>query len=430
VPCSPLTSNQLNPPPYSGSGFAPQLPPLNIPFGSQGMPDLNELQSILQFLTPAGSFRPQFDPHYLNNIYGAINDLLNRFMPFLMIYKFFLPLLELILCIIEVLCSLLNPFKLPIALSRLFRVCLPAVLSMFPFFALIIMIISLLLLIISLIVYLIERIILIMEILVQNVIALGRAVQRNEGDSITAILIKIGDLLCFLQNLFVIFGVILIAVEIIKAILSLGFNIPPCASGNNSSCCSPDVCPQFIQQNGTLTSSTGNFLYYNQVGIDSGLTLPAGFPPIVSTVRSESWQFYDPNLTQSQAFINITHAFDLPAGNNTVFFPGGTNYTTSTAPSSTPYTINFRFFYNPAAFNRVDPKGARYVKAVNIIVQSPPTKGVSSYTGSGFVAPFDGTLNLVGGVMTEDDGTNILDSNGQTTPINTFIHNPVDCVWC
>jgi hypothetical protein len=264
-----------------------------------------------------------------------------------------------------------------------------------------------------------------MEIIVQNVIALGRAVQRNEGDGITAILIKIGDLLCFLQNLFVIFGVILIAIEIIKAILSLGFNIPPCASGNNSSCCSPDVCPQFIQQNGTLTSSTGNFLYYNQVGIDSGLVLPAGFPPIVSTIRNESWQFYDPNLTQSQAFINITHAFDLPAGNNTVFFPGGTNYTSSTPPSSTPYTINFRFFYNPAAFNKTDPKGARYVRVINVIIQSPPTAGVASYTGQGFIAPFDGTLNLIGGVMQEDDGTTIL-SNNQTIPLNTFIHNPVD----
>lgn len=424
MPCAPLVGSQVSPPPFSGSGFSPQLPPLNIPFGSQGMPDLNELQSILQFITPAGSFRPHFDPHYLNNVYGAVNDLLNRFMPFLMVYKFFLPILNMILCIIEVLCSLMNPFKLSSALSRLFRVCIPELLALFPFFALIIMIISLLLLIISLIIYLIERIILIMEILIANVIALGRAIQRNEGDSITAELIKIGDLLCFLQNLFVIFGIILLAIQIIEAILSLGFNIPPC-SNSNGGCCDSTTCPEFIKNNGTLTSSTGNFLYYNQVGVDSGLILPVGFPPIVSTIRNESWQFYDPNLSQSQAFINITHAFDLPQGNNTVFFPAGTNYTATTSSSSVPYTISFRFFYNPATFNVVDPKGPRYIRASNVIVQNPPTAGVSSYTGKGFVAPFNGTLDLIGGVMTEDDGTNILNAQGQPIPLNTFIHIPV-----
>jgi hypothetical protein len=418
-----LTSTQLAPPPFGGSGFSPQLPNLNIPFGSQGMPDLSELYQILAFITPAGTFRPHFDPHYLNNVYGAINDLLSKFMPFLMIYKFLLPVLNLILCIIEVLCALMNPFALSRAISRLFRVCIPEFLALFPFFALIIMIISLLLLIISLIIYLIERIIIIMEILIANVIALGRAVQRNEGDSIVAILIKIGDLLCFLQNLFIIFGVILLIVEIIKAILSLGFNIPPCGSG--SSCCDSTVCPQFIQQNGNLTSSTGNFLYYNQVGIDSGLILPAGFPPIVKTVRSESWQFYDPKLTQSQAFINITNAFDLPAGTSKVFFPGGTNYTASTSPSSVPYTISFRFFYNPTAFNVTDLKGPRYVRANNVIVQNPPTSGVASYTGHGFVAPFNGTIDLIGGTMTEDDGTDIINSQGQTTTLNAFIHIPV-----
>jgi hypothetical protein len=429
MPCLPVADSAFSPPDVPGvDGFSPILPPLNIPYPAEALQDLGSLFNSLSLILPPGTLRPNFDPDYLDDSYGGINDLLGKFMPFLMLYKFFLPVLNLILCIIEVLCALLDPFKLPGAINRLFRQCIPEFLALFPFFALVIMIISLLLLMLTLIEYLVARIAQIIEIIVQNIILLGRATQRLEEDSIIGIVKKIGDLLCFLQNLFIIFGVFNAIIQIIKALLSLSFNIPPCDSSNGSSsgCCTPDVCPDFIKNNDTITSSTGNFLYYNQVGIDSGLKLPVGFPPIVSTIRNESWQFYDPNLSKRQAFINITNAYDLPTGTVKVFFPAGTSYNITTSPSSTPYTINFRFFYNPIAFNINDPKGPRYIKAVNVIVQNPPTAGVAAYDGQSFVTPFNGTLNLVGGVITEDDNTPILDSNGNTTPLNTFIHRPVD----
>lgn len=429
MPCAVIDPASVSSPNIPGiGGFSIPLPDLNIPFPTVPMPDLSALYDILSFILPIGTMKPNFEPDFLNDIYGAINDLLSKFMPFLMLYKFFLPVLNLILCIIEVLCALTNPFKLINAIIKLFRQCIPEFLALFPFFALILMIISLILLIITLIEYLIERIINIILIIIENILALGRAAQRLESDSIIAILKKVGDLLCFLQNLFVILGVILLIIQIIKSILTLSFKIPPCDSSDSSDngCCTPDVCPDFIKNNDTITSSTGTFLYFNQVGIDSGLILPTGFPPIVSTIRQESWQFYDPNLAQNQAFINITHAYDLPAGNNTVFFPSGTSYTTITSPSSTPYTINFRFFYNPATFGISDPLGARYVKAVNVIVQNPPTTGVSDYDGHTFIAPFNGTLNLIGGVMTEDNDIPILTSQNMTIPLNTFIHLPLD----
>lgn len=429
MPCTPIKDNQVSPPNAPGvSGFANNLPGLNIPFSPIDNVDLNALFNQLGLLLPPGALKANLDPDVVNELYKGVNNILTAFGPFLLLYKFFLPVLNLILCIIEVLCALLNPFKLPGAISKLFRVCLPEFLSLFPFFALVIMVISLLLLMVALIEYLVARIIQIMEIIIANIISLGRAAQRLEEDGIIAILTKIGDLLCFLQNLFVILGVILIIVEVIKSILSLGFSIPPCDSSDGSStgCCTADVCPSFIKNNSIITSNTGNFLYYNQVGINSGLSLPAGFPPIVSTVRNESWQFYDPNLGQSQAFINISKAFDLPAGVKKVFFPAGTNYTVSTEPSSTPYTINFRFFYDPSAFNIIDPKGARFLNAVNVIIKDPPTAGVAAYDGTSTVAPTNGTLNLIGGVMEEDDGTPILDAHNNTIPLNTFIHNAVD----
>lgn len=429
MPCTPLPESNIvapNPGSFPGAGgFAISLPDLNIPFPPLPLQDLMAIFNQLSFILPPGPLKPNLEPNVIINIYGAVNDLLKGFAPFLMLYKFFLPVLNLILCIIEVLCSLLNPFTLGGAISNLFRNCIPEFLSLFPAFAIPIMLISLLLLILALIDYLITRILGIIDVILANLAILGKAASRLDNDSIIEIVKKIGNLLCSLQNLFVIFGVLTTIIQIIKAILSLGFKIPPCDSsgGNPSPCCTPDVCPDFIKNNSDITYNTGTFLYLNEVGIDSGLTLPIFFPPIISTTRAESWQFYDANLSVNQAFINITHAHDLPSNSTKVFFPGGTNYTTTTSPPSTPYIISFRFFYVPADFdfNPGDPKGPRFMRIANAIVQSPPTAGVSSFNNS-LVAPFNGTLNLVGGVITEDNGAPVLDSQGRTVPLNTFIH--------
>ena len=55
------------------------------------------------------------------------------------------------------------------------------------------------------------------------------------------------------------------------------------------------------------------------------------------------------------------------------------------------------------------------------IVAAPPTIGTSSYNNT-IIAPFNGTLNLIGGMVTEDDGTVLQDSNGNSISINKFIH--------
>jgi hypothetical protein len=427
MPCTPLPETNVTPPSagtFPGSnGYAVALPSYNIPFAPSPVEDLTAIFNQLSFILPPGTLKPKMEPNVIIDVYGAVNSLLEKFSPFLMLYKFFLPVLNLILCIIEVLCSLLNPFSLGGAINNLFRNCIPEFLSIFPAFAIPIMIMSLLLLILSLIEYLITRIVGMIDVIIANLNMLGKAAPRLDNDSIMGIVKKIGDLICSLQNLFVVFGVLTTIIQIIKAIISLGFKIPPCSSSGGSSCCTPDVCPGFIKNNSDIISSTGTFLYYNEVGIDSGLVLPASFPPIISSTRSESWQFYDSNLSTMQAFSNIVKAYDLPAGTSKIFFPGGTNYTTTTDPNSTPYVISFRFFYNPVDFsyNPTDPKGPRYIKIVNAIVKDPPTIGVSSYNND-LIAPFNGTLNLIGGIVTEDNGDIIVDSQNRPVPLNTFIH--------
>jgi hypothetical protein len=427
--CTPLNDSAFSVPPSPGTRPSFQLPNLNIPIPSIPLDDLSELFQLLSMILPPGTLKPTFEPDVLNDIYAGIKNLLDQFLPFLMLYKFLLPILDMILCIIEVLCSLTNPIKMIRALKRLFRVCIPEFLSLFPFLALILMIISLLLLLLALIEYLIQRILQIIEMILKNLIILAKSTQALNNDSIIAIVKKIGDLLCVLQNLFILFAIFNLIIQVIKAILSLAFKIPPCDSSDGSAdgCCTPDVCPDFLKNNTTITSNTGTFLYYGEVGLDSGLTLPMGFPPIVSVIRQESWQFYDPNLSQSQAFINIVMAHDFPPNTpNIVFFPPGTAYTTTTSPFSTPYIISFEVFYNPAAFGVSDPKGPRNIKIKNAIVVAPPTIGTASFDGHSFVAPFNGTLNLIGGNITEDNDQAILDANGFPLSLNAFFHQPIN----
>jgi hypothetical protein len=431
MPCSPLTDSNFQPPSGTSPGIGVQQNPLDGIAGllnglskSIPAPDLAELFSKLGFTLPTGIYNPDFEPKALNDIYAGINSILQKVMPFLMMYKFFIPMLNLILCIIEVICSLANPFSLIGAVIKLFTQCIPAFLALFPFFAFIAIIISLLILILTIVNYIISIVLSIIANIIALIESLLLAVERLIEDAIKSIIEAIGEILCFLSNLFVIFNAILSIIEIIKGMLSLGFDIPPCSGsgGSNSPCCTPDVCPAFIKNNDTILGINAHLQYYSEVGLDSGLSTSPGYPKIIYPLRPESWQFYDPNLSKETAFINITNAYDLPAGTSKVFFPPGASYTDTTHVASVPYTISFRFYYDPAVLGKIDPKGARFIRINNAIIASPPTYGV--YNGQTY-SPVDngtGVLNLIGGAVLEDDGTQIFDSNGQIMYLTSFIH--------
>ncbi len=137
-PCEPIDVGDIVIPPLP-PGFGglpvPQLPGFDIPFPSLPIEDLLALFNNLNMILPPGILKPHLSSGFSKNVLDAILSLLEKFMPFLMLYTFFMPILNMILCIIEVLCSINNPFKLIKALIRLFRVCIPEFLSLFPFFA-------------------------------------------------------------------------------------------------------------------------------------------------------------------------------------------------------------------------------------------------------------------------------------------------------
>jgi len=404
TPCDPIDLTNIHVPTSSTAGLVPTIPTFSLPDPLLGLEDLsdifNRLTSILPFgtvLHPHLSFGPD------RNIFDGIKDLLRFINIFLIPLKFIIPILQMILCIIEVLCSLLNPFKLARALRRLFRICIPAILSLFPAAALILLIIALLLLIIELIIYLIQRIIALIEQIIKNIKILSDSIQSFDNDSVIAIVQKIGDLLCSLQNFFVIFGVIALIIEVIQQLLNLFFRLPPCSKGSTDGCCDALTCPSFIGDNKEIISLNGNFLYFNKV-IETNEIVQN------KTLRETSYQFWDSNQIEKLRFNNITHAFDLPKGTKKVFFPSGTTYDSSSNPDQVPYTVDIRFFYDPALFGRTDSKGARWIRILNCIVTKPPVDYVKTYN-NGKTSPNTGTLSITGGAAYEDDATTYMKVN-------------------
>lgn len=394
--------------PGFGTPFALSLPNLN-PFPAGFPEDLLDLLNKLQLLIPPGALKPQLNPNFGKDVFDAIMKLLDQFMPFLMLYKFFLPVLELIICIIEVLCALMNPFKLIGALNRLFTQCIPAFLNLFPIFALIIMIISLLLLIIALIEYIIQQIIKLIKVILRNILAIKKAFSDGDADGILAIAKKLGSLLCMFQNLFVLLALFNIIIQIIRDILSLAFSIPPCDDGdpgNADGCCTPDVCPSIVKTQ--YTNNTGTFKYLPKVGLTPSLPtpLPPAFANLFSfNVRNESWQLYDLGQSQPQQFRNIFDGYDVVILPKPTFFPTDAVYTNKTDVKQAPYAVDLRLYYNPAAWGRVGLP--RYIKFVDCIVTNVPT--TTLYEGDLTTQDvYNGVVNIAGGKGYEDDGKTVL----------------------
>ncbi len=411
-PCSPVSlpspSGPSGPaiPPY---GVPFTLPNPNIPFPDGFPEDLLDLLNKLQMLIPPGALKPALNPNFGKDVFDGIMKLLDQFMPFLMLYKFFLPILQLIICIIEVLCALMNPFALISALNRLFTQCIPEFLNLFPIFALILMIISLLLLLLALIIYIIQQILKLIKALLRNLNALIKAFQGNPT-AILSIAKKLGALLCIFQNLFVLLSLFGIIIQVIKDILSLIFTIPPCEGGGPGStdgCCAATYCPTIVQ--GNYTRQTGTFKYLPQVTFKTGLSLFGGSFFNVD-VRPESWQIYDTSQSQEQVFWNIVDAFDVSPTiqPKPVYFPTDAVYSITTPPRQAAYTMDLRLYYNPVSWGRAgDPE---FIRFKNCIVVAAPTQSVSNYD-NGSSPINNGVFRLVGGAGFKDDGT---------TPITGF----------
>lgn len=430
MPCDPLDNN------INIDGVPPALTPFGLPFGPpqipfpdlqlpEGIPeDLLDLIDRLTTLWPGGPLVPNLD-EFAKNVLNAIVSLLNQIAPYLALYRFLQPLLNLLLCIIDVLCSLLNPFKLRRAMKKLFKRCLPDFLNLFPWLALLAMIIALLLLLLALIEYLINRILQLIQDVIQNLLALADAVGLNDGDRQLAGARKIAQLLCMIEQLFA----VLIAFQAILAIIAALANITGrsvcfggSVSGDDSECCTDEVCPPFIRNNPDgLIGTFGQLIYHKRVNQD---TSGFGFPVSLEPLRTERWQFIDVQENDDR-FASIITEID---GN--IFWPEGMEYESTANLKKVPYLLDMTLEVDPAAFSHPDPiGGSRKFVIKDIIVTKKPIIGTLTFN-NGFnfsETNNNGTLFIEGGKVYESDGTTPFIVFGSHATLNTFIHfNPVN----
>lgn len=414
--------NSLNPPslgPPPDIGFGPIFSPIQIPFPDITLPagipeDILQILRTIFAKIPGGTLVPNADDTF-RNVFDAVASLLNQLGPYLAIYNFFQALLEIIMCIIDVICALMNPFSLIGAIIRLFKRCIPNFISIFPFIALLVMILSFILLLIALIEFLINYIISLINDLIENLNKLSEAFSVGNEEGILAITQKIASLLCLIEQAFALLIAFQALFVIIQALASFGGR-GPCSPGE-SECCTDEFCPPFIANspNG-ISGMFGRMVYHREVEQDSvGFGLPASLQ--LPNLRAERWQFINDGSAPYQ-FIDI-----ITAINGNIFWPEPNVFSKGdNLQTVVPYTLNIRMFLDPSVYdNNIADPTPRYFNIRDVIVTSKPYVGVTTYNNSTDFSNQTGTLQLIGGSVYEDNGNPVLSSMGDILTLDTLI---------
>lgn len=443
MPCDP-SNNSLNPPFIPGipiPGFGIPFSPLSIPLPDftfpTGFPEnILDLLNKLTALFPSIDFKPNLDD-LTNSVLKAISSVLSQIAPFIGLYRFLQAALNMILCIIEVLCTLPNPFRLIRAMTRLFKRCLPDFLNLFPWLALLAMLIALLLLILALIEYIINRLIAFIKEIIQNLIVLGEGLSLQNEDALIAAAQKIAQLLCLIDNLLAILVAVAAILSVFEALAQIGGRTV-CGDSNNSSgddvgCCDTAVCPAFISNNDSLIGTSGELIYHRAILPDIRLWLPPSlgsapsFPSsALNPIRAESWQFVNQAINQQYKFrdiidVIIDNGVNPPTENT--FFPDGQFYENTANTSKIPYSLTTTIkSFDPKVFHPSDIGGARTFVIKNMVVNRPYI-GVFNYNNN-INTSFNstGTLPISGGKVYEADGTTPYFVGGTQATLETFIH--------
>ena len=435
MPCDP-NDNSLNPPNIPGipiPGFGIPFSPLSIPLPDftfpTGFPEnILDLLNSLTALFPAIEFKPNLDD-LTNSVLKAISSVLSQIAPFIGLYRFFLAALNIILCIIEVLCTIPNPFRLVRAMTRLFKRCLPDFLNLFPWLALLAMLIALLLLILALIEYIINRLIAFIKELIRNLTVIGEGLSLKNEDAVIAAAQKIAQLLCLIDNLLAILIAVAAILSVFEALAGIGGRTvcgdSGSSSGDDVGCCDTAVCPAFISNNDSLVGTSGELVYFKAILPDT--TSFPGFPSSsLNPVRKESWQFVNQAVNQQYKFreiidIVIDNGVSPPTENT--FFPDGQFYENTANTSKIPYSLTTTInSFDPQVFHPSDTGGARTFVIKNMIVNRPYI-GISDYNNQ-INTSFNstGTLPISGGKVYEADGTTPYLVGGSQATLETFVH--------
>lgn len=426
MPCTP-SDNTLSPipiPPVVVPGFGTIFSPIQIPIEDLGLPTelLEDVMGLAQRISaqfPSGIFKanPDFS---MKNVLDFVANILSQIAPFMSFYNFIMACLRIIVCVIEVLCAIPNPFAVAQKLKVLFTECLPPFLNLFPFSALVVMIISLLLLILAIIEYIIIVIISIIEQIIANLEVLAAGITLSDAQSTLAAAQKIASLLCFIQNILAIFVALAAIMAIVETLAKLaGFGI--CDDNDDDGCCTPDICPPFIKNTPDgIAVEVGTLKYISQIGVDLTGSLPPEVAALVQIppVRQGRWQLYD--TAQDPQFpiaLIITPILD------NIFWPEEVSeFPADVSLRRAPYTVDLTLTVNPTDFGHTDGYGERVFQIKNCIVVRKPYRGVYQFDNELFDTPSTGTLNVEGGLVFEMDGTTPVLIDGEQATLNEFIN--------
>jgi len=414
MPCDP-GDNNLNPPvlppPPLVPGFGIPFSPIQIPYPDVAIPEgipedvLALVNSIFAWL-PGGFNLKAVTSETLQNTLDAVASVLGSIQPWLSLYTFFQPVLDIILCILDIICAWPNPFKVIRATKRLFKECIPAFLSLFPWFALVALIYSLLLLLIELLLFMIQKLTEFIEQLIANLLVLAQAAALKSEEAVLAATLKIAYLFCIFEQLFAVLVMFQVIFGSIKSVLGLSGKFV--CFGSSSDCC--DECPTFPEEG--ITGTLGALFYLNEVEQN-----PPAFPPL----RNESWQFGDassPPQAPDEQIISIVTPIN--------FWPEGITFTADSTPAKVPYTVDMKLTLDPHVFHPLSPAGLKTFNITNCIVSQQPVPGVEGATPTSTIS--SGVVKLVGGLVTNADGTPFMVPVGapaadqQQATLETFIH--------
>ena len=424
--CDPL-NNKINVPQLSplpgmpGFGFnlnykGPTLPSL------EGIPeDIMKYVDMLKLALPGGAFLKHQIESLQQSISKIIASLLSYLNLFLGFYFMLLSIIELSLCIIQVLCGVPNPFSLVRRLKKLKRKCIPIFISIcFPLFALLALLLALISILLALIEYIIALVKRFIEQLLKNVKRLKFILQQGNSDAALAIIAKIGDLMCLFEHVFVLLGAIDTIMELIKTKWKKILKVCSAGGGDGDgvdeldqtdqayeeSCCGA-ICANFLSNpesqiddpfeiwKSRVKGRLGQINYTNKV---LGMPYPS-LPTTIVPVRDEAIYFIDDFLDSTLTFNNIISSPSIE-GIMFPFFPPST-ITAYTERGKIPYFIDISFGFNPE-----DGHGARLITITdciitNVILDAP------MYVAGGVVIPEHndkGFLALIGGIFIDELG--------------------------
>ena len=387
--------------------------PLTLP--SDQPEDLNTLMQSIYLQLPPSKQYPNVTPSFSKNLSDQIYSLIEQLSPFLNLFKFILPIFRLINGIIEVICSLINPFALFGAVARLFNDYIPEFLALYPAFSLVVIILSILKIILQIADYMLGELTKLVKVIDKNLKIFSKALETGSQDAINAASKKFSFLLCYFQNILAVFSMITAVEQIIEEMLKFTLGVP-CQGGDNSDCCNNDICPPFLQNSG-IKGTAGAMKFFGDVtNINiSNIYIPI-FGTLSNNVRNHAYQIYDDTQVSPLQFINMTNG-------KYVFFPTDSIYTSSTIPEHAPYTVDIRFYYDPVKFERTGV--ARFIRFNNCILLSATSTNLKNWDLSTSQVS-SGVLQIAGGLGFEDDNKAIL--YGISSPLyqatlETFIYS-------